>query len=65
MFVSRCLTGRTQGSSVYISSTATVCRHGGVKGQMCVCEGVVGFMTGTFTRKTCEAEGDQYLKVPV
>lgn len=62
MFVSRCLTGRTQGSSVYISSTATVCRHGGVKGQMW---GGAGFMTGTYTRKTCEAEGDQYLKVPV
>ena len=65
--MSRCLTGRTQGSSVYISSTATVCRHGGVKGQMCVCVCVcgAGFMTGTYTRKACEAEGDQYLKVPV
>lgn len=47
---------------MYISSTATVCRHGGVKGQMW---GGAGFMTGTYTRKTCEAEGDQYLKVPV
>lgn len=33
MFVSMSLTGRTQGSAVYISSTATVSRHGGVKGR--------------------------------
>lgn len=33
VFVSPCLTGRAQGSAVFISSTATVCRHGGAKGQ--------------------------------
>lgn len=58
MFVSPRLTGRARGSAVFISSTATVCRHGGAKGQR---GGGGGCMTVTCTR-VCKADGDQYLR---
>lgn len=47
------LSDRTRGSTVYVSSTATVCSHGGVKGQRGECI--------TYTRQVHRADGDQNL----